>query len=303
MEMAMKRFLAPISVFALVFAALFSGALTAGEYKIGVLAKNGAAKAMAKWGQLGDYLSANIADDSFTIVPLDFDDVMPSVEKGNVDYFLVNSSMFVTTKVKYGSSAIATMINSRQGKPLKSFGGVILTYADRDDINSIADIKGKTFMAVKGSSFGGWQMAYKEIKDNGIDPLTEFAKVDFGGKHDNVVFAIQNGTVDAGTVRTDTLERMAASGDIDMSEFKIISAKKYDDFPFVISTPLYPEWPFAKVASTSDEAANKVVKALLALDSKAPAAKSAKIVGWTEPLDYEGVEELQKLLKVGAYKP
>jgi len=297
----MKKLSSSVLGMIIVFAVVFSGGVVAGEYKIGVLAKNGATKAMATWGPLGTYLTEAVPGDSFTIVPLDFDAVMPAVEKSEVDYFLVNSSMFVTAMVKYKSSAVATMINSRQGKPLKAFGGVILTYADRDDINNLGDIKGKNFMAVKESSFGGWQMAYKEFKDNGIDPLADFAKVEFGGKHDNVVYAVQNGTVDAGTVRTDTLERMAAAGDIDMAEFKILAEKKYDDFPFVISTALYPEWPFAKVASTNDAEAQKVLNALLALDPKHAAAKSAKIVGWTKPLDYSGVEALQKLLKVGAY--
>ena len=205
-------------------------------------------------------------------------------------------------KVKYNSSAVATMINSRQGKPLKSFGGVILVSADRDDINTLADLKNKKFMAVEEGSFGGWQMAYKELKDNGIDPKADFAKLEFGGKHDNVVFAVQNGTADAGTVRTDTLERMAAAGDIGMDEFKIIAAKQYADFPFVVSTALYPEWPFAKAAATSDADAKKVEDALVALGADDPAAKSAKIVGWSQPLDYSGVEELQKLLGVGAYQ-
>jgi twitching motility protein PilJ len=194
------------------------------------------------------------------------------------------------------------MVNSRQGKSLKSFGGVILTYADRDDINSIADLKGKKFMAVKESSFGGWQMAYKEILDQGVDPMKDVASLQFGGKHDNVVLAVQNGEVDAGTVRTDTMERMAASGDIDMSEFKIIAPKAHSDFPFVVSTALYPEWPFAKTAGTSDEAAAKVAAALEKIKPEDKAAKSAKIIGWTAPLDYAEVEELQKLLKVGAYK-
>jgi two-component system, LuxR family, sensor histidine kinase TtrS len=282
-------------------ALMLSASANAGDYKIGILAKNGATKAMSTWGGLGKYLTEHVPGDSFTIVPLDFTEVMPAIEESKVDYFLVNSSMFVTAKVKYGCEAIATMINSRQGKPLQSFGGVIFTYVDRDDINSIADIKGKKFMAVKENSFGGWQMAYKEILDSGVDPLTDFASMDFGGKHDNVVFAVQNGTVDAGTVRTDTLERLAAAGDVDLSEFKIISEKKYDNFPFVISTALYPEWPLAKVAATDDAAAQKVVKALLALKSDDPAAKSAKIVGWAKPSDYSGVEALQKLLKVGAY--
>ncbi|MEJ2612846.1 MAG: phosphate/phosphite/phosphonate ABC transporter substrate-binding protein, partial [Candidatus Thiodiazotropha sp.] len=217
-------------------------------------------------------------------------------------YFLVNSSMYVTAKVKYGASPVATMINSRQDAALKSFGGVIFTYIDRDDINSAGDIKGKNFMAVKESSFGGWQMAYKELLDQGIDPKKDFATLQFGGKHDNVVLAVQNGQVDAGTVRTDTLERMASIGDIDMSEFKIISEKSYPDFPFVVSTALYPEWPFAKISDTSDKAAERVSKALLEMKKDDKAATSAKIIGWTAPLDYTEVEDLQKLLKVGAYK-
>ena len=152
---------------------------SAQEYKIGVLAKRGVAKAMEKWGDTAEYLNKNVAGDSFTIVPLDFDEVFPAIENKEVDFFLVNSSMFVTAKVKYKSSAIATMINSRQGQSLKSFGGVILTYVDRDDINSISDLKGKKFMGVKDSSFGGWQMAYKALLDQGIDPTKDFASLQF----------------------------------------------------------------------------------------------------------------------------
>lgn len=292
------------SVFFVIFLCFFlmnMGAY-ADDYKIGVLAKNGATKALKKWGATADYLNENLKGNTFSIVPLGFDEVFPAIEGKTVDFFLVNSSMFVTAKVKYNAEAIATMINSRQGKSLKSFGGVILTYIDRDDINTLKDIKGKTFMAVKSSSFGGWQMAYKEFLDNGIDPKSDFSKLDFGGKHDNVVFSIQNGEIDAGTVRTDTLERMAAAGDIELSEFKILAKKEPAGFPFVVSTALYPEWPFAKVDGVSDDIANKVAETLIKLDAKNKAAASAKIIGWTPALDYDEVENLQMELQVGAYR-
>lgn len=201
----------------------------ADNYKIGVLAKNGSAKALKKWTATADLLSKRIENNSFTIVPLSFNQVFPAIEDKKVDFFLVNSSMYITAKVKYGAVAVTTMINSRQGKSLRSFGGVIFTYIDRDDINNLSDIKGKKFMAVKKSSFGGWQMAYKEFLDNDINPKQDFANSSFGGKHDNVVLAIQNGEFDVGTVRTDTLERMMAVGDIDISEFKILSKKSYSD--------------------------------------------------------------------------
>lgn len=281
---------------------ILAGNVDANDYKIGVLAKRGTAKAMKQWGATADYLTEKIQGDSFQIVPLGFEEVFPAIESKDIDFFLVNSSMFVTAQVNYGASPIATMINSRQGEALKSFGGVILTYIDRDDINTLSDIKGKKFMAVKESSFGGWQMAYKEFLDSNIDPIQDFASLQFGNKHDNVVFAVQNGEIDAGTVRSDTLERMAAAGDIDLSEFKIINAKKHLGFPFLVSTALYPEWPIAKIAVIPDEIAQQLADTLIGMDAESTAAKNAKIVGWSAPLDYAEVEDLQKLLKVGAYQ-
>ncbi len=288
----------------LILIAIFclSGVSFAAEtVKIGVLAKRGAVKAMSKWKLTGEFLTKSLPGKKFEIIPLAFNKVYPAIEGNEVDFFLVNSSMFITAKVKFGAEAIATMINSRQGKPLTTFGGVILTLADNDSINTLSDLKGKTFMAVKTTSFGGWQMAYKELLDAGINPYRDFSKLEFGSKHDNVVLAVQNETVDAGTVRTDTLERMAAAEMIDMDEFKIIHQKKYADFPFKCSTSLYPEWPLAKTIQTSDELAGKVAAALKRLKAGHPAAKAAKIVGWMDPLDYSPVESLQQLLKIGAY--
>ena len=276
-------------------------AVAADNYKIGVLAKNGPVKALKKWKATGDYLSQKIDGMTFEIVPLGFDEVNPAIQSKKVDFFLVNSSMFVTAKVKFGAMAVATMVNSRQGKPLKSFGGVVITSAYNDSINNLQDLKGKSFMAVKKSSFGGWQMAYKELVDAGIDPNVDFTELEFGGKHDNVVYAVMNEAVEAGTIRTDTLERLAAEGTIDMEDFKIINEKTYSDFPFKCSTHLYPEWPLAKVAGTPDSVVTAVVGVLKAVTPSDDAAKAAKVVGWVDALDYSPVEALQQTLKVGAF--
>ncbi len=275
--------------------------VTAEDYKIGVLAKRGAIKALKKWKATGDYLTSKLPGKTFEIVPLDFDQVNPSVQNNQVDFFLVNSSMFVTAKIKYNASAIATMINSRQGKALKSFGGVIITSIDNEEVDGLNDLKGKSFMAVKKSSFGGWQMAYKELQNANIDPYKDFSKVAFAGKHDNVVLAVLNTVVDCGTVRTDTLERMAAEGLIDIEDFKIINKQSHPGFPFICSTRLYPEWPLAKTEKTSTSVANEVTEALKQLKALDLATKNARIVGWTDPLDYAPVEHLQSSLNVGAF--
>lgn len=274
----------------------------AGEVvKIGVLAKRGPVKALQMWNATGEYLSRALGDKKFEIIPLDFEAVDAAVKNSDVDFFLVNSSMYITAKIKYGATAIATMVNSRNGNPLTSFGGVIITSSENEEINTLADLKGKRFMAVEETSFGGWQMAFKEIIDSGIDPGKDFAELIFIGNHDNVALAVQNEAVDAGTVRTDTLERMQGEGLIDMEDLKVLARKDHAGFPYVCSTKLYPEWPLAKVKSTPDTLAQEVVSALKRLKPSDRAAKDGKIVGWVDPLDYSPVEELQRTLKVGAY--
>ncbi|MCP4118823.1 MAG: phosphate/phosphite/phosphonate ABC transporter substrate-binding protein [Desulfobacteraceae bacterium] len=290
-----------IFILVAMFLGVHGGAAGADDYKIGVLAKRGAIKALKKWKATGEYLTSQIPGATFEIVPLDFDQVNPAVQNSKVDFFLVNSSMFVTAKIRYNASAIATMINSRQGKALKSFGGVIITSIDNDDINSLKDMKGRSFMAVKKSSFGGWQMAYNEMKSAGIDPFKDFSKLEFGGKHDNVALAVLNMVADCGTVRTDTLERMTAEGLIDIEDLKIINQQSHPGFPFVCSTPLYPEWPLAKTEKTPSSIAKKVTEALKQLKKSDLATRNARIVGWTDPLDYNPVEQLQGSLNVGAF--
>jgi twitching motility protein PilJ len=268
----------------------------AADYKVGVLAKDGAAKAKAAWQATADYLAQKLPGDTFTLVPLGFDEVYPAVEKNEVHFFVVNSSMFVTARDKHGAGAIATMVVSRQGKNSPAFGGVIFTRAKNAAINGLADLKGKSFMAVDAKSFGGWQMAQKALLDAGVDSTKDFTRLSFGGTHENVVLAVQNGDADAGTVRTDTLEGMAAAGDIGLEDFKVLNKQTHADFPFVVSTPLYPEWPMAKSSGTDAAAAAKVADALVAMKPDDKAAKDAKVAGWSKPLDYGPVEALQKTL-------
>lgn len=267
----------------------------AGTVRIGVLAKDGPVKAVQEWKATGEYLAAQIDGTTFEIVPLAFDAVYPAIETGKVEYFIANSSMFVTAEEKYGAKAVATMVNTRQGKPLSAFGGVIIS-APGSGITKLTDLRGHTFMAVDASSFGGWQMALKEMRDAGIDPDRDLSKLQFGKKHENVVMAVINGVVDAGTVRTDTLEQMAADGLIQLTDVQIVNEQKHAGFPFVCSTALYPEWPLAATKSATAATTTAIVEALQKMKPEDAAAKAAGVAGWSAVLDYTPVSELQATL-------
>ncbi len=269
------------------------------DITIGILAKRGSKTCLMKWGALGKYLGDKIGE-NIKILPLKFKGIEPAVKSERIDFLLANSSFYVQMEKKFGIKAIATMINSKKGKALKEFGGVIITKKD-SSIKTIADIKGKKFMCVKYSSFGGAQMAWRLLLENGIDPKKDTAAFLEGKKHDNVVKAVKNGSVDVGTIRTDTLERMQDEGTIKLSEFKIIN-KIADDFPFVHSTILYPEWPMATLKKTDPTKVEKIKKALIGMSKDSNAAKAAKITGWTAALDYTPVKKCLQTIKYGEFK-
>ena len=275
--------------------------------KIGVLAKRGTERCLKKWGPTVEYLTSHIPGHLFTIVPLAFEEINATVERREVDFILANSSFYVGLEKLYGANRIATLKNQQlDGMVYTVFGGVIFRRADRDDILGLDDLKGKTFMAVKETSFGGWYAGWGELKAHGIDPHRDFRDLSFGGTYDAVVYAVRDGNVDAGTVRTDTLERMALEGKIRMEDFYVLKhahiGKKICSVPFQHSTRLYPEWPMAKISHTSNELAEKVAVTLIGMPAECLAARAARCAGWTVSLNYQPVHECLKELRVGPYK-
>ncbi len=274
------------------------------QVKIGVLAKRGPEICLKKWGPTAEYLSNKIPGKIFVIVPISFEEIYTFVENGKVDFILANSSFYVELEHWYGANRIATLKNMRIKGAYTEFAGVIFCKANRADLLQLTDIEGKSFMAVKETSFGGWRMAWREFKALGLDPYQNFKSLSFGGTHDAVVYAVRDGIVDAGTVRTDTLERMQAEGKINIKDLCVIHQHggKKVTLPFLHSTRAYPEWPMARVRHTSDALAQKVAIALLEMPAESDAAKAGQCAGWTIPLNYQSVHECLKELKIGPYK-
>ena len=204
-------------------------------------------------------------------------------------------------EVRYRISRIVTLNNLLADVPLNVFGGVIFTRKDRQDIENISDLRGKKFLAVDETSLGGFQMAWGVMQEQKINPYQDLVSISFAGTHDKVVMAVKEGRTDFGTVRTGILEKMSAKGVIRLDEFKIINPIIYDEFPYIHSTSLYPEWPFSKLQHTSNQLAQKVAIALLNMQSLS-ISEINQYAGWTVPLDYQQVHELFKRLNLPPYE-
>ena len=267
--------------------------------RIGVLSHRGDDVTHQMWDSTADYLSYALHPKKFEVIPLDFDEVEPAVKDAAIDFLLVNSGIYVNLEVRHRISRIVTLDNGMGEHPLNVFGGVIFTRADRSDINRLDDVRGHSLIAVDETSLGGFQMAWGEMNKAQLSPYKDFTRLAFGGTHDKVVMAVKQGEFDIGTVRTNILERMADNGDIELADFKVINPYQ-DDFTYLHSTPLYPEWPFSKLQHTSNQLARQVAVALLNMQLSRPGG-DFHYAGWTVPLDYQDVHELFRRLQLPPY--
>jgi len=270
--------------------------------KIGILAHRGDEVAKKMWQPTMEYLDEHIPAYKFELVPLDFKELYKAVGKKEVDFVVVNTGQYIELEASYGISRIATLTNNGpDGCLCNRFGGVFFTKAD-SKINSIKDLKGKTLLSVDKTSFGGWLMQLREMKEAGVDADSDI-EVKTLGDHEKVVLGVLKGEGEVGAIRTDILERMANDGKINLKNIKVINSQETSGkFPYLHSTRLYPEWPFSKLRDTDDGLAQLVAVALLEMPQNSAAAKAAKIRGWSVPADYNPVHELYRELKIGPYK-
>ncbi len=272
--------------------------------EIAVVAKRGKEKSVRKWQPTADYLTQHIPGYKFVVVPYNWDEIRQAVALGVGDFVLTNPGMYVEFEALHDVRRIATLKNLRLGKPYTAFGVVFFKRADRTDITTIESLKGKRLAAVNETAWGGWQVGWRQLLEMGLDPYKDLNELIFAGSHDNAVLAVRDKKVDIGAVRTDTIERMAAEGTINLEEFEplFLNHEYGDSFPFWLSTALYPEWPFATASHTAMELNEKVAIALMSIPADSKAASTGRYEGWTVPSNYQPIHETLRILKVTPYE-
>jgi diguanylate cyclase (GGDEF)-like protein/PAS domain S-box-containing protein len=219
-----------------------------------------------------------------------------AANRGDFDFILTNPEHYVTVRAAHGLSAFATLIPLVEGRPVANFGGVILTRADRTDINNLEDIRGKIIASPSEQSLGGYLAQCGVLHKLGI---SEFKQVKFTGMpHDKAVMELLGGQADVAFVRTGVLEGMVREGKIDASQLKVINRQSAGLFPQVLSTELYAEWPIAAMPDVPDELVKKVALVLLNIQTADKPARLGKYYGFSPPGNYATVEALMQHLKV-----
>lgn len=240
---------------------------------------------------LASYLSEQVPNVRVELEVHSLESLDQAVQDYHVDLVLTNPRHYISLRASNSLTGVMVTLIKRgvDGTPTRSLGGVIFSRAERDDLASLSDLRGQRIAIPSRLNTGAYLAPVYELDRAGVPLPSELHRV---GSHTAVVREVLSGAVDVGFIRTEILEELAASGQLDLNEIKVINRQALGDYPFISSTRLYPEWPLIALPGVDDRTMRLIMAALLALDPDGPVAVQAQIAGFAPPADYLPMEQM-----------
>ena len=261
--------------------------------RLGVLAYLGAEAAVEEWSPVARQLEQALPDYQVELLSLDHAALQQAAEAQQIDFVITNPGHYVELESSLGASRLLTLQtgSSMPGSAWQAVGSAVVTLSGRTDIQRLRDLRGKRVAIIGQQGFSGYQLVWRELAAEGIDPARDLTLEVVGLPMDKVLDAVAAGQVDAGLVRACMLESQPAW----LERFRVVAPRRETGFPCASSTRLYPNWPLAALRHTDPVLAKQVTIALLEMDSR------SSPIHWTVPADYQSVHELQRELHIGPY--
>lgn len=222
-------------------------------------------------------------------------DLEKAIKDGTIDFFYASAGFFYRM-LPFGVRDIATVVTGE--KPIPNFGtaGAFITHRDRKDINSIEDMRGKTFVASFESAFHGYRIGMADLAYRGYNPETFFKTKSFvGAPSDKILKMILDKKVEVGFIRACWLEEHELQNISLMDKIKVIGPIS-GPIKCLHSTRAYPNNTFASTRVVDHDLAKKVSAALLSMKP------SASGQYWSLATDFKPVDDLYRVLKAGPYE-
>ncbi len=296
MQDRIHRRLAAIKVASLFVALIFLPmAAWAAEVRIGILAWLGSETAQAQWQPLSEALQRQLPADRFSLRYFDMQGLEAAVAAGELDFVITNPGHYVVLESRHRITRIATQILEPGQDSEHAVGSAVIVPAERHDLQTLDDLRGKRIAATLSDGFSGWLTVWTELKRRGIDPEGgDITPIFAGLPMSRVLDVVERGEADAGILRLCLLEHLVRQGRLPPGRYRVLSPQD-PAAPCLGSTPAYPGWAFAALPQTPGALAHTVLIALLSLDSP------ASVLRWGVPADYHPVHAMLRELQVAPY--
>ena len=265
-----------------------------GTVRIGVLAYLGADAAVEEWTPVATQLRRALPGRAVELISLDHAALNEAAQARRVDFIITNPGHYVELESRLGASRILTL---QTGSTLptsawQAVGAAVVTLAGNPQVQRLADLRGQRVAVVGKEAFSGYQLVWRELAAEGIDPASDLRQLLVVGlPMDRVLEAVASGAADAGFVRACMVESRPEW----RQRFRVVAPRPEMGFACATSTRVYPNWPIATLRHTDPALARAVTIALLEMRA------GDSPITWTVPADYQSVHEMQRELKIGPY--
>ncbi|WP_404414903.1 PhnD/SsuA/transferrin family substrate-binding protein [Marinospirillum sp.] len=248
---------------------------------------------------LVDHLNSQLTNTQIELLVLSQSQLEDAIAANQLDLLFTNPSHYIHLRHHYSlHGVLATLVNREQEIPVRQLGGVILA-SKSSGIQTLSDLQGHE-VAIPGKRFlGGFQTQAYELLETEQLNIPSDVKVRELGSHDAVIQSLISGQSEVGFVRTGILEQFFTSVEQLPSHLRLINPQQYPDYPFALSTRLYPEWPLVTVKPCPCE--REILRSLINLAPDHPAVQKLGIDGFAPPADYSTMEMLAKALHLPPY--
>lgn len=225
----------------------------------------------------------------------DQEDFLHDAAEKKFDISIASSGLTALMKESSGGTSLLTAINKWAPDPNRANAGVIITHRDRNDINDLSDLKGKTVAISSMKAFAGFLAIMGEIEAEGLNPNTLFKEVKTTHlPMKNLIEMVANKEVDVAFIASCILEHLERTNpEGPAGAIKVINEKEHENFFCRHSTHLYPGWMFSVQSSLDSKTLRTITVELLQLP-----VDPAEGAYWTVANDYDQMNLLLEKAEV-----
>jgi phosphonate transport system substrate-binding protein len=183
-------------------------------------------------------------------IPQNYGAVVEALAQGQVDVAHLGGFTYVQACKRADAVPLVQRERDRQ------FHSKFITA--RDDVRTLADLRGKRFAFGDVNSTSGHLMPAYFMRNEGVDPAVVDQAIYTGG-HDATALAVAEGRVDAGALDEAVWERLIRQGKIDPAKVRVFW-----------TTPPFADYVWVARKDLDPAVAKKVADAFLALDPAKP---------------------------------
>jgi phosphonate transport system substrate-binding protein len=193
----------------------------------------------ATYKPLADYLAKKLGKKVVLRTVDTWEGLAKSLANGETDISLMGPWGYVLANHQAGAQAISTILY--EGKP--EYFAIWVTHP-QSGINSVADMKGKTFAFGDKGSTSGYLIPFHQFQKLGIDPEAYFSKVIYT-KHQAIETSIVRRELDVGADYNRNRDAMIGEGLIKAADSKIIwTSPPLPNDALAVSAELFKDKPF-----------------------------------------------------------